>query len=368
MSDPIRCLEFFSGIGGLHYALNIAEIPATVVCAFDVNMIANQVYEYNFGHAPSNKTIERLTPKDIEKFKADCWLLSPPCQPYTQGGNMKDIDDPRAQALVHLIDLLPKLDKPPTYLFLENVKNFEESQSRAKLVQMLDEMNYQVKECLLSPIQFGIPNHRLRYYMMARRRSSIDSSSVQQQETEQEESSVIQGEIHTKWPFTGEYQFEVPELCQFIENAANEDLQYRVPEKDIIKRHKFRFDIVRPSDNRTSCVTKAYGSHHLQTSGSLIQTQYLDVKHDWSDPKSLLELGLRFLSPKEISRLHAFPVPEYQLQSNDSCLTKPRLFNPPHCLPHLNFPDSVTLMQRYRLLGNSLNCWVVAELLRCELF
>ena len=38
---------------------------------------------------------------------------------------MKDIDDPRAQALVHLINLLPKLDNPPTYLFLENVKNFE---------------------------------------------------------------------------------------------------------------------------------------------------------------------------------------------------------------------------------------------------
>ena len=38
---------------------------------------------------------------------------------------MKDIDDPRAKGLVHLIDLLSKLDSPPTYLFLENVKNFE---------------------------------------------------------------------------------------------------------------------------------------------------------------------------------------------------------------------------------------------------
>ncbi|KAI9489076.1 S-adenosyl-L-methionine-dependent methyltransferase [Zychaea mexicana] len=357
MSDPIRCLEFFSGIGGLHYALNIAEVPATVVCAFDVNMIANQVYEYNFGHAPSNKTIERLTAKDIEKFKADCWLLSPPCQPYTQGGNMKDIDDPRAQGLVHLINLLPKLADPPTFLFLENVKNFEESQSRAKLVETLQSMNYQIKECLLSPIQFGIPNHRARYYMMARRLGSVEKAP-----------SPPLGEIHTKWPFAGEYQFEVPELSQFIENSANDDLLYRVPEKEILKRHKFRFDIVQPSDNRTSCVTKAYGSHHLQTSGSLVQTQHLErVEYDWSDPKSLLELGLRFLTPIEISRLHAFPMPEYQLQTN-TCSTKPRPFNPPHCLPHLMFPDSVSLMQRYRLLGNSLNCWVVAELLRCELF
>ncbi|KAI8143369.1 S-adenosyl-L-methionine-dependent methyltransferase [Fennellomyces sp. T-0311] len=347
MGDPIRCLEFFSGIGGLHYALNIAEIPASVVCAFDVNEIANQVYKHNFGHAPSNKTIERLTAKDIERFKADCWLLSPPCQPYTQGGNKKDIDDPRAKALVHLIDLLPKLDNPPSYMFLENVKNFEESQSRDRLIQQLGAMNYEVKECLLSPLQFGIPNHRVRYYMMARRR---DGDQVQQHQ------------LHTKWPFTQEeLQFDVPELSQFIEIAANDDEQYRVPAKDILKRHKFRFDIIRPGDKRTSCVTKAYGSHHLQTSGSLIQTQHLDVE-------SLLELGLRFLTPIEVARLHAFPMPEYHLQSLPKKGDKPGPFSPPHCKPHLDFPETVNLMQRYRLLGNSLNCWVVAELLRCELF
>lgn len=38
---------------------------------------------------------------------------------------MQDIDDSRAQGLVHLIKLLPKLEHPPKYMFLENVKNFE---------------------------------------------------------------------------------------------------------------------------------------------------------------------------------------------------------------------------------------------------
>lgn len=62
------------------------------------------------------------------RYQADCWLLSPPCQPYTQGGKMKDIDDSRAKPLLHLIKLLSALENPPTYLFLENVKNFEVSQ------------------------------------------------------------------------------------------------------------------------------------------------------------------------------------------------------------------------------------------------
>ena len=107
-------------------------------------------------------------------------------------------------------------------------------------------MNYDVKECLLSPIQFGIPNHRLRYYMMAHRR--VDPQQKGGEGAEEGSTTVsvtgVEGEIHTKWPFTGEYQLEVPELCQFIENTANDDLQYRVPEKDIVKRHKFRFGIL----------------------------------------------------------------------------------------------------------------------------
>lgn len=121
-------------------------------------------------------------------------------------------------------------------------------------------MGYEIKECLLSPIQFGIPNHRLRYYMMARR-----ISQDQQDYT---------NPLYTQWPFNTDLSISVPELSNFIQDEADADMQYRVPEKDITKCHKFRFgecfldtlnykrvdldelDIVRPCDNRTSCITK----------------------------------------------------------------------------------------------------------------
>lgn len=89
----------------------------------------------------------------------------------------------------------------------------------------------------------------------------------------------------------------------------------------------------------------------------------------------MLDLELRFLKPEEIARLHAFPVPQYGHNLNTTTDNDtedngaiPRRFAPPHCTPHLEFPPEITIDQRYRLLGNSLNCWVVAELLRCELF
>ncbi|KAI8363914.1 S-adenosyl-L-methionine-dependent methyltransferase [Blakeslea trispora] len=365
--EPIRCLEFFSGIGGLHYALKIAGINADVVGAFDINVVANKVYSYNFNITPSKKLIDRLTVSDIEKHKADCWLLSPPCQPYTQGGNRKDTEDARSQGLLHLIDVLPKLAEAPTYIFLENVKNFEISQSREKLVDQLDQLGYEINECLLTPLQFGIPNHRMRYYLSARR--------THQTKPEGQEPYLKNSSIKTRWPFTDEeIEFSLPQLSQFLE-LDNPDVikETLVPEKYITKLYKFRLDVVRPVDTMTTCVTKAYGSHHLQTSGSLVQTKRLDcTDYNWDDMSSLLPFGLRFLSPTEIARLHAFPVEPYQLKlstkADTSSTPSYRYFSPPCCLPRLVFPEDITQKQQYRLLGNSLNCWVVAELYRCVLF
>ncbi|KAI8983883.1 S-adenosyl-L-methionine-dependent methyltransferase [Pilobolus umbonatus] len=355
-TEPIRCLEFFSGIGGLHYALNIAQIHAVVVQAFDVNLVANKVYQHNFGLSPSTRSIDRLTLNELESYKANCWLLSPPCQPYTRGGNQKDIYDPRAKPLLHLIDLLPQLSHSPDYIFLENVKDFELSKSREKLIQQLVRLNYTVQECLLSPTQFGIPNTRLRYYLMARKKRVGDK---------------IQGSIcldlnhiYTSWPFTGQMDVALPELSFYLEKDADENKDYRVPDKSILKLHKFRLDIVQPTDRLTSCITKAYGSRHIRTSGSLIQTRHMECRdYNWDDTLSLLKFGLRFLTPLEVARLHAFPS-----DSNKFPAVNNDVYVPPDCKPHLDFPDGMSLMEQYRLLGNSLNCWVVAQLYRHHLF
>lgn len=104
------------------------------------------------------------------------------------------------------------------------------SQSRAKLVDQLKAMGYRVKECLLSPIQFGIPNHRLRYYLMARR---ISTEPVEQNLP-----------LFTTWPFSGQddhEQVELPQLSHFLEKQADLEEKYTVPPKHILKRHRFRF-------------------------------------------------------------------------------------------------------------------------------
>ncbi|CAG8520518.1 1254_t:CDS:2 [Diversispora eburnea] len=315
----IRCIEFFSGIGGLHYAFKQAWSNGEVIASFDINIVANSVYKHNFGKNPITKCIESLNVDDIEKYEANCWLLSPPCQPYTRGGKGLDDQDQRAKGLMHLIEILPKLSNPPEYIFLENVLNFEKSRSREKLIIQLYRMNYEIHECLLTPLQFGIPNDRLRYYLMARKKTIIYENIGENIENlEENYFKRSNTNIHRSWPF--EY-------------------------------------IVRPIDQRSSCFTKSYGSHHIFGSGSLIQTKKLEV----------------------FARLHTFPLKPNNSDNfmnnlnniQDQILLPPRLYDSiknSSSTNYLEFPDDVSIIQKHRLLGNSLNVFVVAELLRCVLF
>ncbi|KAJ3283228.1 C-5 cytosine-specific DNA methylase [Blyttiomyces sp. JEL0837] len=236
-SACIRALEFFSGIGGLHHGLEFSGHPnASVLGSFDINPVSNQVYTHNFNIEPRQKVVEVLSVKDLEKFKSNCWLLSPPCQPYTQGGKKLDNKDPRAKGLLYLINILPKLPNPPTFILLENVLNFESSKSRDLLVSALTKLNYIVDEWLLTPTQFGIPNDRKRYYLTARRRdvnaenglvNGVNGIKVSDDDAgtgkdgNDDDDTVPPLNLRKTWPFP-DWVGEVPSLSEFLEDDVTE--------------------------------------------------------------------------------------------------------------------------------------------------
>ena len=80
-----------------------------------------------------------------------------------------DLADKRSESLGHLMfEVLPKLVSKPQYLLIENVKGFRDSEMRTKVVEALKALTYDVREILLSPTQFGIPNQRTRYFLLAK--------------------------------------------------------------------------------------------------------------------------------------------------------------------------------------------------------
>ena len=165
-------LEFFSGIGGFHYALRAARPRARVARAFDVDDVATRVYAANFGAAAAVSALDvcHLDAGALNRLGAGLWMLSPPCQPYTRQGNGLGADDARAGGLAHLTRLLAADElEPPDRLLMENVVGFESSQSRDALVGALRARGFAIRELWLSPVHVGVPNQRTRYFLLARR-------------------------------------------------------------------------------------------------------------------------------------------------------------------------------------------------------
>ena len=170
----MRLLELFAGIGGMRLAAEeaCAELGIDLeTTAVDTSPPAVACYEHNFGAAPpvSRRNIESMPAAAFEGF--DTWTLSPPCQPFTEtrGARQRDLDDARCAALKRLAALLPTLERPPRRLLLENVAGFLGSAAFALFTDALRAAGFTWRVLVLDPPAFGIPNHRLRLYLAAER-------------------------------------------------------------------------------------------------------------------------------------------------------------------------------------------------------
>ena len=168
--EPVRALEFYCGVGGLHYSLRRARPfgGARVVGAFDINPNACDVYEKNFGTRPIQNSLSAVTATKLDTFEASLWLMSPPCQPFTRQGAQRDADDARADSFLRLLELVPRLRRKPTHVLVENVVGFETSETRDVLLRTLTQNGFDAREFILSPRMFGVPYSRPRYFCVAK--------------------------------------------------------------------------------------------------------------------------------------------------------------------------------------------------------
>ncbi|KAJ1731313.1 hypothetical protein LPJ61_002597 [Coemansia biformis] len=336
----LRVAEFYSGIGGMHFALKGAGVDCQVVRAFDINTVANDVYRHNFDGVPvMQRCIESLPMTMFEALRAELWTMSPPCQPYTRQGLQRGSGDERAKSFLFIIDLLERLQNKPTYLLVENVAGFERSDTRAMLLRQLVRTGYRFEEYLLNPLQLCFPNSRTRYYLLAKlgaepQECASDCEFPAHFRHDVPGASLIQPAADADGRVDFErgiwHHDEVRRVKQFLEDLAPEDAaSYRLPQK-ILDRHGYVHDVVTPDDRRTCCFTKGY-THYAEGTGSVLQTAGVVGV----DP--MTQENTRYFTPREVANLMGFPA-------------------------SLSFPSATSAKQRYRLLGNSLSVSVVAVL------
>lgn len=220
--------------------------------AFDWDQTACQVYASNYGAKIITRIdISILSAVDLIYLHADVWLLSPSCQPYTiLNPAARGEADPRAKSFLHLIDhVLPDLaaqDSQPRYILIENVAGFQDSMTRKRLVDALQRLGYVVAEFLLTPVQFGIPNSRLRYYLLAKL-SPLRFSGLHEYHFDR---------IHETIPGTA-LDIPVHSIREYLDPAHEKgiSLRHSIPDRVLSKWGRL-FDIVLPSGRRTCCFTR----------------------------------------------------------------------------------------------------------------
>eukprot|EP00123_Amoebidium_parasiticum_P001675 comp12827_c0_seq1/m.7987 comp12827_c0_seq1/g.7987 ORF comp12827_c0_seq1/g.7987 comp12827_c0_seq1/m.7987 type:complete len:356 (-) comp12827_c0_seq1:487-1554(-) len=336
---------------------------------------ANDVYRHNFKDTKLyQRNIEAIPIAQYDRMKADAFFMSPPCQPYTRQGKQMGSEDTRSKSFKYLMDMLPKMQHPPSYILIENVKGFEVSDTHQYLLGVLGSCGYTWQEFLLTPRQFGVPNSRLRYFLVAKKSPLAfrhpPTGTVLRH---------IPGDPHFEsvedYGGVGEDDADDTQLPGIsVPKAIGEYVEvggvpetYYVPRKIMLSKGAL-MDIVLPTDRRSCCFTKAY-AHYVEGTGSVLQANL-------SQPyKEVFDSHLALVQArKDADRAFEPDCDEEMTQSGDRIMSlgvryfTEREIARLHCLPEtFNFPPSISTKVAYRLLGNSLNV-LVARCLMDYLF
>ena len=125
------------------------------------------------------------------------------------------------------------------------------------MLDVLKKMGFATRELLLTPLQFGVPNSRLRYYLLASRTEGAFESSVYPPERILRHVPVHAADWDTRAsdaPDTVGKRVRPLRDYLNIENAAT---AHAVPDRVLIKWGRL-FDIVLPSATRTCCFTRGH--------------------------------------------------------------------------------------------------------------
>lgn len=372
-------VEFFAGMGGMRVAGDQSGIPIRILAAYEVSEICQKAYIHNFGSNEWRlKTIERLPIEELDNLHADMWLMSPPCQPFTRAGRRQDHEDNRTAGLLHLIDVLPRMQHPPRRLLLENVIGFERSECRRRLITALARLGWETLEFALDPEDFGLPNRRPRYYGLFRTPSATERGGLSPPTVDEEplcrDGFKCRAAFH--WRKADDvlrdgdtpslHSFCVaqppPPLGEFLQsqveiNAVETELGCSLEVPQEVMRDRWakegRYDLHLRSDRTSACLTKVNGRLPRGFSplvvvdeaeaGPLDQRPKMSAQGD--GPGAATDhiwrpgVRVRYLTPMEQLRLLGFPASYV-------------------------FPVGLSFRDRCSLLGNSLNVRIVTWLLQ----
>ena len=161
-----RFIDLFAGLGGFHQALKALGHECVFACEIDEDLAS--LYAKNFGMRPHGD-IRSLDISSVPDHDILCAGF--PCQPFSKAGGQKGLECPQWGDLFDYIIRILRTHKP-RYFIIENVPNLvrhRHGETWRTIKHRLRIAGYSVRDKLLSPHHFGVPQIRERAFIVGRR-------------------------------------------------------------------------------------------------------------------------------------------------------------------------------------------------------
>ena len=165
-------LDLFAGVGGFRLGMEQANHKCVGYVEWDES--ARRSYEaiHDTEGEWSWHDISTIDYRDIPK--AECWTFGFPCQDISLGGKGKGFKGDRSSLFFAVTKRLRQIkewdsERMPTYLFIENVKNFLSVNNGWDFLiaqTELGEIGYDCEYEILSTRDFQLPQSRERVYIV----------------------------------------------------------------------------------------------------------------------------------------------------------------------------------------------------------
>lgn len=165
----MKVISLFSGCGGLDLGFEKAGFEIPIANEFD-----KDIWEtYKVNH-PNTKLFEG----DIRKISendfpddVDGIIGGPPCQSWSEAGNLKGIEDARGQLFFEYIRILKKVQ--PKFFLAENVSGMladRHSEAVKNILELFDQAGYNVSLTLVNAKDYGVAEERKRVFYIGFRK------------------------------------------------------------------------------------------------------------------------------------------------------------------------------------------------------
>lgn len=174
----MKFLDLFAGIGG--FRLGMEQAGHNCIGFVEWDKFARKSYE------AIHNTRGEWTWHDVSTIdyrvipRADCWTFGFPCQDISVAGKQKGFRGNRSSLFFEVTKRLQQIkewssERLPTYLFIENVKNFLSVNNGWDFLAAqieLDKIGYDVQWQVLNSKHFGVPQNRERLFIIGHPRGA----------------------------------------------------------------------------------------------------------------------------------------------------------------------------------------------------